>query len=60
MLTLNLTSQSLSVIGSALAELPYRLAAPVIDEINAQIARQTEQGDAPSVPSPDMLSAAGE
>ena len=36
--TLTLTDQHLQIIGAALAELPYRLAAPVLEEINRQIA----------------------
>ena len=37
---LKLTDQQMQIIGAALAELPYRVAAPVIDEINRQIAAQ--------------------
>lgn len=44
-LTLTLTDQHLQIIGAALAELPYRVAAPVMDEINRQIAAQHEAGD---------------
>ena len=39
---LALTQEQLTVIGAALAELPYRAAAPVIDEINRQIAEQQQ------------------
>lgn len=34
---LTLSDEQLSVIGAALAELPYRAAAPVIDEMNRQL-----------------------
>lgn len=36
--TLTLSEQQLQIIGAALAEMPYRVAAPVLDEINRQIA----------------------
>ena len=45
MITLTLTDQQLQIIGAALAEMPYRVAAPVMDEINRQIAAQREDGD---------------
>lgn len=45
MVTLILTDQHLQIIGAALAEMPYRVAAPVMDEINRQIAAQREDGD---------------
>ena len=45
MVTLSLTDRHLQIIGAALAELPYRVAAPVMDEINKQIAAQHEDGD---------------
>ena len=44
-LTLTLTDQHLQIIGAALAEMPYRVAAPVLDEINKQIVAQHEDGD---------------
>lgn len=40
--TLTLTDEQLQIIGAALAELPYRIAAPVLAEINRQIAAQAE------------------
>ena len=45
MTTLPLTDQQLQIIGVALAELPYRIAAPVMAEINRQIAAQQEKPD---------------
>lgn len=50
MTTLTLTDQQLQIIGAALSELPYRVAAPVIAEINRQIAAQQEE--AASAPPP--------
>lgn len=38
--TLEFNSQQLSVISDALVNLPYRVSAPVIDEINRQIIEQ--------------------
>ncbi|WP_158637493.1 hypothetical protein [Paracoccus sulfuroxidans] len=47
--TLTLTDQQLQLIGAALAEMPYRMAAPIMAEINRQIAQaQQASGDAPS------------
>lgn len=43
---LTLTDQHLQIIGAALAELPYRVAAPVMDEINTQIAAQQPKSEA--------------
>ena len=40
---LELTQEQLQIIGAALSELPYRLAAPVIAEINRQIAEQEKE-----------------
>lgn len=37
---LDLPPEHLQIIGAALAELPFRVAAPVIEEINRQIAEQ--------------------
>ena len=39
---LEFNSQSLSVISDALLNMPYRVAAPVIDDINEQILRQQQ------------------
>lgn len=41
---LDLTEEHLQIIGAALSEMPYRVAAPVIAEINKQLAEQ--QGEA--------------
>ncbi|MEB2410327.1 hypothetical protein QMN27_17060 [Enterobacter asburiae] len=40
--TLDFNHQHLSVISDALINLPYRIAAPVIDSINMQIMQQAE------------------
>ena len=40
---LDLTQEQLLIIGSALAEMPYRMVASVIAEINRQIAEQQDQ-----------------
>jgi len=37
---LKLTPEQLQVISAALSEMPYRLAAPLIDEINRQLRQQ--------------------
>ena len=39
---LDLSEEHLHVIGAALAELPYKVAAPVIMEMNRQIMAQME------------------
>lgn len=39
---LEFNSQSLSVISDALLNMPYRIAAPVIDDINEQILQQQQ------------------
>ncbi len=39
--TLTLTPQQLDMIGGGLAELPFKISAPLIQEINRQIAEQT-------------------
>lgn len=38
--TLTLTDQQLQIIGAALAELPYRISAPLMAEIERQITAQ--------------------
>lgn len=43
MTTLTLTDQQLQIIGAALAELPYRVAAPVMEEIRRQIEAQQRE-----------------
>jgi hypothetical protein len=40
---LKLTPADLSVIDRALQEMPFRIAAPLINKINAQIAAQQQQ-----------------
>ena len=42
---LDLTQEHLQIIGAALAELPFRVAAPVIEEINRQIAEQAKAAE---------------
>ena len=45
---LELTQEQLQIIGAALNELPYRVAAPLIAEINRQLAaQQPKPEDAP-------------
>ena len=39
-LTLTLTDQQMQIIGAALAELPYRIPAPLMAEIERQITAQ--------------------
>lgn len=41
--TLNLTDQDLAVVSSALVELPFRVAAPLIAKINQQIAETAKE-----------------
>ena len=43
MTTLTLTDQQLQIIGAALVELPYRISAPLIADIERQIAEQQEE-----------------
>lgn len=47
MLTLTLSDEQLHVIGMALSEAPYRVAAPVIAEINKQVLAQQKPEDKP-------------
>lgn len=42
MFELKLTEQQLNVIGAALSELPFKVAAPVLQAINTQIAEQAK------------------
>lgn len=45
---LKLTEDHLRIIGAALSEMPYRVAAPLIAEINRQItAQQSKPEEAP-------------
>ena len=46
--TLTLTDQQLQIIGAALAELPYRVAAPVMAEIERQIVEQSTEKENPA------------
>ena len=39
---LELTQEQLQIIGAALSEMPYRVAAPLVAEINKQIEAQKE------------------
>ena len=39
---LELTQEQLQIIGAALSEMPYRVAAPLVAEINRQIVSQQE------------------
>lgn len=43
MTTLTLTDQQLQIIGAALSELPYRISAPLIADIERQIMAQQKQ-----------------
>lgn len=50
-ITLSFTQEQLQVLNTALLEVPYRLAAPLISSINSQIQRQFDQrqdDDAPT------------
>ena len=42
---LELTQEQLQIIGAALNELPYRVAAPLIAEINRQITAHQDKSD---------------
>jgi hypothetical protein len=42
MITLTFTPEQIKIIGDALMEFPYRLAAPLISEINQQIKQQQD------------------
>lgn len=45
MRTITLPDQHWQVIGSALAELPYRVAAPVLEEISRQLETAAAEDD---------------
>jgi hypothetical protein len=49
-INLSLTKEQLSAINAALMELPYRISAPLIQDINMQIQRQFDlaKGDNPT------------
>lgn len=40
MIKLELTEQDLQILSAALGEIPFKLAAPLIDKLNKQIAEQ--------------------
>lgn len=42
-ITLSFTQEQLQVLNTALLEVPYRLAAPLISSINSQIQRQFDK-----------------
>lgn len=42
------TKEQLSIINSALMEFPYRISAPLIQEINIQIQKQLEKSNEPN------------
>ena len=41
--TIKITEQDISVLSTALVELPYKLSAPLIDKFNRQIAEQANK-----------------
>lgn len=41
--TIKLTEEELRVVGAALMEMPYRVASPVIAEINRQLAEARDE-----------------
>lgn len=50
-ITLVISAQTLNTIGAALAELPYKVAAPALQEIQAQVdAHLKEKNDAAEAP----------
>ncbi len=50
--TLTVTEQQLAVIGSALSELPYKTANPVIEHLAAQMRAQLASKEPPPPPPP--------
>lgn len=48
--TLTLSDQHLHVIAAALAELPYRIAAPIVDEINRQVTAAMDASEVATAP----------
>jgi len=48
--TLSFTQEQLQVLNTALLEVPYRLAAPLISSINSQIQRQFDQRQGDDAP----------
>lgn len=57
--TLTFTQQQLAVLNQALVDLPFRVAAPLIQHINAEIQKQFEaradDGPTGQTPVPDMF-----
>ena len=51
--TLTLTQEQLQIIAAALGELPMKHAAPIVQEINKQIAGQIKPQAVPAKPIPD-------
>ena len=49
-ITLSFTQEQLQVLNAALLEVPYRLAAPLISSINAQIQQQFNQREDDDTP----------
>lgn len=49
-ITLSFTQEQLQVLNTALLEVPYRLAAPLISSINSQIQRQFDQREDDDAP----------
>jgi len=50
--SLNLTAAEVVLVGKALEELPYKLAAPLIDTINVQLQAQQSAAEPPKPPKP--------
>jgi hypothetical protein len=46
---LTVTPQSLRIIGEGLMELPYRISAPIIAELNKQVAAQQTPQEPPAL-----------
>lgn len=49
MITLTISAQTLNTIGAALQELPYKMAAPAIKEIDVQV-QEHQKNNAPAPP----------
>jgi hypothetical protein len=47
-ITLILTQDQINILGTALGELPFRVAAPLVHEINKQIAEQVPPAESPA------------
>ena len=46
---ITLTEQELSILSAALVELPFKIAAPLVERINRQIAEQRKKEEPASV-----------